>query len=330
MVFFGFWLFSLASEAGFCWSKNNADCDLTDNGYVEKIINTDVETIYSGSDLNITVSEKFKFRSYCHENCSGGILERNWSIELKSICINGIPATDLGYLLEIEIVLKDQRQYLKWDAIGDSYFGGNTTLFTGGWSGDITPVLYIPYEELNKFKNGINEITFVFEGEDRDGFVVAVTKELHYTFIFDFKKLIQVEISGLDPVNLGAFPSHNSTSEQEFCVFATDGENFSIAATSINHRQEKYYLGSDSNGAEIQYTPYFSTAQSPEGEFALSTTKASIDSIENKLRGSSTQGCTDTGENMTLKIKLDESFQALSTKPAGTYTDTLTLTVAAE
>lgn len=327
VLFLGFGLFSFHSEAGFCWkpkgeSKN--DCQLTGNER-KTIEDSNIPDVSTGEELKIKASTRFKFRSYCH-NCGSGEPRQDWSLGITDVIIDP-PISSVSYRVDTDIKLgaggTDQYTYPGDDLVHKGYW---TELKGDGWSGNLIPTLTIPSTELGKFSNGLNRFTVTFEGKDRQG--LEITKYLEYTFLFNLvKPPIQVEISGLDPIELGTFPNHKPSESQDLCVFTTDGEPFSITATSSNGGGD-YFLAS--NLSQINYTPYFAMKQHSSGMFELSTTPIFHDKSGNELRGSSKQGCTDTGENMTLKVELVEDFQTLSTKPAGNYTDTLTLTVAAE
>ncbi len=139
-----------------------------------------------------------------------------------------------------------------------------------------------------------------------------------------------VEISGLDDIDFGTFLNTDVTEPQtdELCVYSQAGLNFDVKADSKNtDSSDSFWLEGGTPIERVGYIVFFdpkTAATTPshqlmEGDWYTSGTD---------LVGDPKQDCP-SGDNMRLTVQLAEDFSTLSTLPAGTYSDELTLTVRA-
>lgn len=318
------------ASAGFCWYKGaSADdrCELYAS-HSKKIKDGEVRNIYSENGLTLVSTIYFIFASYC-ESCGSA---QDWSVTYTDI--EHTPPSGHAVLNASNVKLSANFSFLSgadryingWQK-NLTYMGVSTQLDNGGWSKDTSLQIDILPEVLAKLDPGIHYVKLTIQGSDYRS--ETVVRNIEYTFAFNLvKPQSLVKISGLKPMDFGTFPNHQSYLSQDLCVYASDSTAFSIAGVSSNG-SASFYM-SDGKGGRIGYNPYFSLRDSSSGHFLLSPTPQARDHNGVSLVSSNSEMCQKTGENMTLQIWLDDDFKTLSTKPAGTYIDTLTLTVAAE
>ncbi len=183
---------------------------------------------------------------------------------------------------------------------------------------------------LAELSEGIHRFTFTIRGKDQRG-PLEVTRDLKYTFKFTIPDA--VTISGLDPISLGVFPDHQSYGESDFCVYRRQQGTFNITASSattttnveVLHLRDKKIQGNF-----INYRVKLGHANdAPENMITIKNNEKYAGYNGSEFKGSDSKECSDfiNNSNMKLRVDLIDDFTELSTKPAGHYIDTITLTV---
>ena len=308
---------------GFCWDMNYTNhCDLEFNDGDDYRDDHWFDVDFSG-ELEL-ISAPFRFRSDCEGTSSDCGKGRDWDIEFVEFyyTLDGQLA-NAPYELQVKFDMADgQGQPFERWKIGDKE-NGNEKGLINGMSGDVNLKFKLTETQVKNLEPGVHRFVFVIRGGNTKD---DVSRRIHYPFVFDGFKQKQVGIYNLQPVELGTFPTHESFHEQDLCVFASRDGEFGLTATSSTVGE--FALTSGNNG--IQYKPSFAQKNNPNGIFELEHGKKYIaDEFGLPLTGSPHEGCLGTN-NMKLFIEVTDSFAEISTKPAGNYVDTLTLTVSVE
>ncbi len=274
-------------------------------------------------------SDPFHFRAYHHSGNSGN---QAWAVSLKDISykVNGRDiSSDIPTYIHPEISIKLKKRTVKREdwLQNDRITGKGSDLRKKGRSGPLTLKLSFSADEMKNMPTGKHRIELTLRGEDT--YSATVYRDMVYAFEFDISD--EIQISGLEDVDLGIFPNHKIKHEQTFCVYRRPfffifARNIGISGTSSNGGSD-FFLKNGQN--RIKYTPKVAVKANPSGIFELTQTLTIKDSSGRALRGNRSRTC-NKDDNMLLVINLDESFENLSTKPAGNYTDTLTITVSPE
>lgn len=320
------------AQAGFCWAMGGAaTCTLQDNsGSINYDDPHTLQPVVVDKDQTFTSNIPFQFRSGCtaKDGCSGGL---NWEVHFVNFKYNGSNVDkglfndrthyDLKGFFNINGFGYDDKDLNPWPM--DDKFNGNgeDNLWAGQMSGFSHISLILKYKLLKDLQPGDHHFTVVIEG--REVQESGVTRTLNYNFFIKVPENKQVRISGLRNVQLGTFPEHSSYDSQNFCIHSSGEGNFKIRAEGGDKRDNNFQLNSASN--TISYSPLFGVGNSlPEGSLLRMN-----DETSGQFKGHKDDFCGG-GTNMTLAIKLNTTFEELSIKPAGNYTDTLTLHVEAD
>ena len=319
------------TEAGFCWDMSNSPegCEVKDFNNFNVIHNKAFYLTNINSDKRFK-SPAFRFRSDCH-NPSGGCHGQDWEISfIEYYYIYG--GFDLDkttpYQLNAKFNLKSGNEVIDNWTLGGTKISGNKKnhgddrrLFGNrAVSGEVFLELALTKDQLGALRPGRNRFMFVLKGEDVESNVIS---RLYYSFYIYIPDSKQVKISGLSPVELGIFPRHIEHHDQDFCIHSSGDGKFGLTASGNFSLQSK--------DSSISYKASVAMKSNRSGIFELvNGQKFTKDANGIELSGSSSEGCTAKGKNMKLVIELTEPFESLSTKPAGNYVDTLTLTVSAE
>lgn len=308
---------------GFCWDMNYTNyCELEFNDGDDYREDHWFDVDFSGA-LEL-YSAPFRFRSDCEGTSSDCGKGRDWDIEFVEFyyTLDGQKA-DAPYELQVKFDMADgQGQPFERWKIGDKENGNENGLFNG-MSGDVNLKLKLSEEQVKKLEPGVHRFVFVIRGGNTEE---DVSRRIHYPFVFDGLGPKEVGVYNLKPVELGTFPTHESFHEQDLCVYASRDGEFGLTATSSTAGE----FALTSSDDRIHYKPSFAQKNNPNGIFELKHGKKYIaDTFGHPLIGSPHKGCPGAN-NMKLFIELTDSFAEISTKPAGNYVDTLTLTVSAE
>ena len=316
---------------GFCWDLNaSGSCEVEkDKG---EIVRPDhyVGEIDKDNALEVD-SEAFKFRVACHKSsskCDSG--KPDWEIEFVDFyhTLDG-KETDKDeddYKLNANFNFKkDNETRNNWEEEDNKIDGGQDQLWNG-MSGNVKLTLIINKGQVKKLKPGTHRYTFVIRGEGN--YNDKVNRRIHYPFVFDVSDDKQVRISRLQPVNLRSFPDHMSYYTQNICIHASGDGKFGLRAEGGDKRTNNFQLSSTANNVKstISYLAMYGVGNDIEE----SLLKKMNSDTENKIFVGHKHEFCNGGTNMTLAIKLNTTFEQLSQKPAGNYTDTLTLIVEAK
>ncbi|WP_308368400.1 MULTISPECIES: hypothetical protein [unclassified Microbulbifer] len=127
----------------------------------------------------------------------------------------------------------------------------------------------------------------------------------------------EIRISGLSDMAIDANPTGLTEALQTFCVYSQGGAPFGITAGSGNGNGS-FLLAR--NVDQIEYETWMESLSSA-GQEQLTEGQPSALSWP----GSLWDGCTGSGENMQISIRIQQS--AIADAMESSYTDTLTLTV---
>ena len=319
------------AQAGFCWAMDGAStCTLQDgNGSIDYYDPHELEPL-DGGDQTFTSNANFQFRSGCtaDNDCSGGL---DWEVHFVNFKHNGSNVDKGKFNDETHYVLdaffnirgfgRDDKYLTPWPMDDKFNGGGQDNLRSGEMSGRSDLSLTLKYNLLKDLQPGDHHFTVVLEGRELEK--SGVTRTLNYHFFIKVPENKQVRISGLRNVQLGTFPEHSSYDSQNFCIHSSGEGNFKIRAEGGDKRDNNFQLNSASN--TISYSPLFGVGNSlPENSLLRMN-----DETSGQFKGHKDDFCGG-GTNMTLAIKLNTTFEELSIKPAGNYTDTLTLHVEAD
>ena len=153
-------------------------------------------------------------------------------------------------------------------------------------------------------------------GEETEGFFSSQDTT---RFDFDVSVPFRTRISGLTDIGLGTLADDGTatSSWRSFCIYTQGGVNFRLTA-----RGQRTEFSLAQNSTLIDYQLFMKSSQeSGEGELLVPGQNYS------QWAGSINQECTG-GDNMQLKVTVPATSNALS-KPAGVYSDTITITVQA-
>ena len=320
------------AEAGFCWSLDNSgNCTLESSNGNDFSDDHDFGIRDPNTKLTM-LSRPFRFRSDCHTSLSecGG---QNWKLVFREFehSVDG-ESTPADYQLDaslepygwVRVDWQKRRQAIK----GSSY-----SLGTGGVSGTMHLHLTLTQDKLKILPPGKHRFTFVIRGVENQG--RKVFRQLHYTFVFTIPE--QINISGLDSINLETFPKHKVFGESEFCVSRSRWGKFSITASTNSTPSDSDSFHLKNSNAPNSSIKYGVKLGAPEDSFndmlpVSNMTRYYKDNFSQDLITGPPKDCSNHKNNSNMKIRVDlqSTFTELSTLPAGSYTDTITLTVAPE
>lgn len=322
------------AEARLCWDLDGTGCQLQDSDiWADYYYPVSDHELNKSKANNGGTGHKFRIRPGCEDDDDSQGCDENqdFSVVLKSYQYDGtLPYTpSLGEKNKEDIELHIHGGDLKGDQhdwlVGESLQGELTKD-----KGLYTKEAYLKLEFSNSFvdnlSTGMHRFIFDIEGDSGDG------KKQTLRYVFYLRVENQVQITSLEDAPLGNFPNHSEFFQQNFCVHATgdgsgQGAQFGMYATSENAQFFSFYL-ENKNLADAPEVPY--VAKIGVGADAAPGTLLELNGQVAGLEftGSPSTNCGGA-ENMTLRIELDVSFQALSQAPAGTYSDVLTLVVEA-
>ncbi|UYM13924.1 hypothetical protein [Endozoicomonas euniceicola] len=321
--------FAGGEKPGFCWDMGN-----TSNCTLEFLYGTEseekkmIERNESDDGDLVMVSDRFRFRSDC-EGCSG-LKGQDWEFQFASFeyRVDGKPTSppfDVKdeKLVKIELNLNDGQSYPLqiWD-VERKENGEGEELFSS-YSGEIYLQFTLEEKHVRNLVAGKN-YEFVFNLKGTNVYNGEIHRIQPYVFSLEYKEFKQVLISRLQNMNLRTFPDHMPYYTQNICIHASGDHKFSIRAEGTDKNQSNFVLSSSSN--TISYIPLFGVGNDkPENSLMA----MNGDTANEIFFGHDHKYCNG-GTNMTLAVRLNTTFEELSQKPAGNYTDTLTLIVKAE
>ncbi|MET4696350.1 hypothetical protein [Endozoicomonas lisbonensis] len=328
--------FSGGGEPGFCWAvagENTCNFPNKDLDRYDDSVEADVSYPING-DQSFRSSPRFQFRSGCHSN-SNNNCDVGWKLDFVEFQKDGIPVEkgDFNdgnhYVLNTEFSIPEfghDNNNFQWP-IDNEINGDAEDLNPNGMSGDMFLNLTIKERVLKSLSAGEHVFTVVLKGYDSDEKSV---KYLYYNFNITASGNKQVRISGLDDYSLGLFPGHLPYDSKNFCIHASGDGLFTIRAEGGDKRTSNFELSSTANNQKstIPYLPMFGVGNDVPERSLLEMNSQTEDET---FVGHEEDYCGGLGNtNMTLAIRLNATFQQLSQKPAGNYTDTLTLVVEAK
>lgn len=127
----------------------------------------------------------------------------------------------------------------------------------------------------------------------------------------------EIRISGLSDMAIDANPSGLTEAQQTFCVYSQGGAPFGITAASGNGNSSFLLAG---NVDQVQYETWVESLSAGGIEQLAEGQPSNL-----SWPGSLWDGCSGSGENMQISIRIQQN--ALANAVETSYTDTLTLTV---
>ena len=311
---------------------NDTSCQFSDgeSSYRYEITQSELD---NGKANDHGDGHSFRFRTECH-NWDGNTCKDKSKVNIQlvnyayigSLTSNNIPRANADFKLHIHSDAVDDLH--EW-AVNQSTKGKIEDIYkkdSEGYSAQSKTFLKFDMKDKLEEKLGVGNHRFIFDIEADSG--DGNRKLLRYEFYVGIEN--RVQITGLQDVSLGTFPAHQTVVQTNFCVYATgngngDGGQFGIYAISDNRGflfiRDPYLVN---NGNKIFYK-----AKVGEGINNPVLHKLNTETVSRYFTGSPSLGC-DGNSNMTLQIELVTSFAELSRLPAGSYVDTLWLTVEAE
>ena len=324
LLIFASVLFCSGAQASFCWAADGEQCSHSGSEVYEI---TDIE-IDKGIANEGGKSDSFRFRVQC-DNTAQDPCNKQVQISLITVSYGNNPVDfSQGDYFDLGFYAKDGSTPVnpdkdKW-GLGQPVSGVTINDIIESNENGFSNELFLSFRMTDAMRQKLipGEYKFYFtlggriEGEN--------WKRLEYLFKIDIPD--KVQITGLTNIDLGTFPNHIATDTRPFCVYSTSGKFF-IKASSGNGNSE-FFLKSNDQNIHNKINYHSAVAQgidSGVGDFR--TMNAETAGYE--FSGSTDKKCSD-GKKMTLKVGLNQGFTYLSQLPAGTYTDTLTLTVSAQ
>ena len=327
-VFLLFLLVPITSKAGFCWStdgtqvcnvnsQSNQGNPLGSNGQNDHLLGT-IDPDY---DLERGWRRDILFRSDCHTQSSGCGGQR-WELEYIEFYhlfdgeITYAPQPKLSLELNLETGKIEKDNWLATEILSGNNSG---ELKDKGVSGSMYLTFSLTKSQLAELAPGTHRFTFLLRGSDVED--TQVHRYIYFPFSFFMPEIKKVQISGLSTVSFGSFPLDRTSIDQKICIYANVDNKYTIKAGSGNGGTD-FRLKSE-NDHTIAYEPRIGSI----GSSQLSPIPTALTDLG--LSGSSVLDCGGV-PNTKLEVGITDTFGTLSTKPAGTYIDTLTITVAAD
>ena len=312
--------FCSAAETVACWSLDDEQCSIAQPSPTE-LKNKDFGQV-SPADNYELVSGAFRFKLTCSDD-SSTCDQEGWQLALSDVEYAGDYGGKFDDIGNIRLkLLSKNKSVIESDWKKQNIIENSVKLNTTEKPQPMKLALILNKLDFERLGSGKHSFIFSIMGEVSGN---TPPKLLRYTFTFNVPR--QVQISGLDEFDFGVFPDHLTSITENLCIYAnktgagTEGGQFNIEASSLHENGSQTF--NMKNGKEfIAYQPYLGSTAG--GFTALDGTLQSV-----PQRGSRQKDCRNYSnkENIALKIDIVESFESLSRKLAGQYSDTITLTV---